>query len=590
MKKVLAYVTTGFVLTTSLVSCTKFFWWRKEEPSKLQEQSTGQSTTPHAKLVWMSLDGFQPTALEPWMAKLKSPHPKGLAWLLNKANGRSDFRVINPTITAPSHIATFTCSGAGALAILDNNTWTGSGTTSGFNKPYAVENWVSRLRKQGFKVASSLYPSMDGSTTERQADLGIAYDNPGSQPQILTLTKGATLAATIPDRSDSNKKHPIELTANAAGVVSVKTPWGQLDQLTLAKPEDIFFSAPINGSERRVAVSFLLLTSEPQITVLVSPIEVMPVMGPDLVSELERNNIIFSSLRDYRIQSNLAAYLATMDHRRQQIVAANLLMLKRTDIDAMFLYFEDLDTLLHAFYKDDDAASMVVDYLDRFDQDLGRMMDALPTDAELVVVGDHGMSAIKYVMNARKILTEVVASKGTVMAGGGALYLYPPQGDIAQEPPQDLDLNAVATTLRDMDLDLTGAKLFGKVIIRGSKEAQDEGLSGDQVPWIMAFANDGVAFKNSVEDKILLARAKWAPIPESLRSKYPEPLNNGKLLTPIPAGQHGHWNEIAEMRTRVVLEGRRLAKFDAQSIDRTLQLLPAVADTLGLPRPASCAK
>jgi hypothetical protein len=115
-------------------------------------------------------------------------------------------------------------------------------------------------------------------------------------------------------------------------------------------------------------------------------------------------------------------------------------------------------------------------------------------------------------------------------------------------------------------------------------------LIGKQVPWIMAFAGEGVAFKNSVEDKFLLARAKWSPIPQPLQAKYPEPLNNGVLATPVPSGQHGHWNELSQMRTKLVLEGPKVSKIPAHAVEKTLQLLPAVADAVGWPRPASCAK
>ena len=176
------------------------------------------------------------------------------------------------------------------------------------------------------------------------------------------------------------------------------------------------------------------------------------------------------------------------------------------------------------------------------------------------------------------------------MTGGGAVYLYPPQGEISQDPPAGLDLNAIAESLRTMEFDVTGQKLFGKVIVRGSKEAEDEGLSGKNVPWIMAFANDGIAFKNSVEDKYLLARAKWAVIPEALRTKYPDPMSNGNLMIPVPAGQHGHWNDLTQMRTRLILEGPRLSRLDPQSIDKALRLVPAIADAQGWPRPAGCTK
>lgn len=575
----------GALISLTVVSCTKVTPWLKSDSSK-----KGNPGDSRLKLVWLSLDGLQADALEPWVSKLKSPHPKGLSWMLKSAHGRSDFKVINPTITAPSHISTITCSGAGAHGILDNSTWTGNGTTSGFNKPYAPENWITRLRKQGLRVGSALYPSIDGTGDGRQADVGIFYDNPGSQPQILTVAKGNAVGTTVPDRTDPAVKYPIEVQVSAEGGVSAKTPWGKVERLTIAKPADVMFTIKIAGIERKAAVSFLLVSTEPTVTVEVSPIQIMPVMGSDFAAELDAKNIVFSSVRDYRIQSNAVAYLASLEHRRRFIVDSDLAMLGRGDLDAVFLYFEDLDATLHAYYKDEANEGAIVDYLNRLDQDLGRIVESVPSSADFVVVGDHGMSAIAYVLNARKILTEAIAAKGTVMASGGALYVYPPQGDIVQAPPSNMDLNAIADGLRAMDLDLTGNKIFAKVLVRGSKEAEDEGLSGNQVPWIMAFANDGIGFKNSIEDKFLLARANWAVVPENLRAKYPDPTNNGVLVTPTPAGQHGHWNDIQQMRTKLVLEGPRLSKIDPQLIEKSLQLVPVVADSLGLPRPASCEK
>jgi hypothetical protein len=558
--------------------------------SKDESKRISKPAPSRMKLVWMSLDGFQPEALSVWTSKIKNPHPRGLIWLLKSARGRQNFKVINPTITAPSHISTITCAGAGAHGILDNNTWTGQGTTSGFNKPYAPENWVARLRASGFRVGTSLYPSIDGVGEARSSDAGIFYDNPGSTPQILSVVKGVTVGATIPDREQAEKKYPIELTANAEGVVSVKTPWGAVSALELAKPVDVFFTTKIGNVDRRASVSFMLLSQELDISVEVSPIQIMPSMAGDFRDELDRANLTFSALRDYRFQSKTKPYLASMKHRRRDVVRANRLMLAKGDLDALFLYFEDLDALLHAYYKDQAVESEVVQYIAEFDRDLGSILSMIPRSADLVVLGDHGMSAIAYVLNARKILTEEIAAQGTVMTGGGALYLYPPQGDVAQDPPATLNLERVAETLRGMQLDLTGRPLFGKVIVRGSPEAEAEGLIGKQVPWLMAFAGEGVAFKNSVEDKFLLARAKWSPIPQPLQAKYPEPLNNGVLATPVPSGQHGHWNELSQMRTKLVLEGPKVSKIPAHAVEKTLQLLPAVADAVGWPRPASCAK
>ncbi len=542
------------------------------------------------KLVWMSLDGFQPKALEPWVSKLKAPHRKGLVWLMNKARGKSDFRVINPSITAPSHISTITCSPAGVHGVLDNSPWTGSGTVSGFGKPYEPENWVARLRRHGLRVGVAFYPSIDGNGDGRSADIGIAYDTAGSSTQMISIAKNSSVDVIVPARSTDSKSFTLRLTSDANGNVSGTSPWGSIPELKVATPQDFIFKSPIKGVERTVGVSLMLVSIKDKSLVGVSPVQVMPVFGSDFAQWIDKEQIFFSSLKDYKMQTYVPSYLAAMKHRQDDIFKVNRTMLSRDDLDAMFIYFPDLDSLLHGFYKDAVNEKIVVDYLSGFDQELGRLIESIPASADFLVVGDHGMSAIAYSLNARKVIGEDLASKGYISTSGGSLYLYPPPGSLDTPPPADVNLEQIADRLRKMEFDVTKNKIFAKVLVRGSKEAITEGLGGQQMPWIMAFANDGIGFKNSVEDKLLLAKATWANIPAKLKEKYPETVNNGVPDRPVPAGQHGHYNGLPQMRTRLVMTGPRLSKVPLSKLDRTLQLVPAVADAEGWPRPKSCQK
>lgn len=542
------------------------------------------------KLVWMSLDGFQPKALDPWVSKLKSPHPKGLSWLLKKARGKSDFRVINPTITAPSHVSTITCTPAGTHGILDNSSWTGNGTVSGFGKLYEPENWIYRLRRHGLRVGVAFYPSIDGNGDGRSADVGIAYDTAGSSTQLIPISKNASVDVIVPSRAAQDKAFTIRLTSNASGDISGSSPWGSIPTLKLSMPQDFVFKSTINGVERTVGVSLMLVSIKEKSLVAVSPIQVMPAFGDEFAKWLDSERIFFSSLKDYKMQAYVPSYLAAMKHRQDDIIKVNLAMLRREDLDAIFLYFPDLDSLLHGFYRDAVNEKAVIDYLSGFDRELGKVIEAIPDSADFLVVGDHGMSAIAYSLNVRKILGEDVASQGYISTSGGSMYFYPPPGRVDAPPPANMNLEQIAARLRAMEFDVTKSKIFAKVLVRGSKEAIKEGLAGAQMPWIMAFANDGIGFKNSVEDKLLLSKATWAVIPEQLKQKYPETFNNGVPDRPIPAGQHGHYNGLPQMRTRLVMEGPRISKIPLAKLDRTLQLVPAVADAEGWPRPKGCAK
>lgn len=549
-----------------------------------------QSKPTRLKLVWMSLDGFQAGALQPWISKIQNPHPKGLVWLLQKARGKSDFRVINPTITAPSHIATMTCSPAGTHGILDNSSWTGNGTVSGFGKAYEPENWIARLRREGLRVGVAFYPSLDWNGESRSADVGIAYDTAGSSTQMIPISRNASVDVIIPARSSAEKSFALRLTSGAKGEISGNTPWGAIPKLVVAKPHDFIFKANVNGAERTAAVSIMLVSVGEKNLVAVSPVQVMPAFDEDFRGWVDRENIFFSSLKDYKMQSHVPSYLAAMNHRQEDIIKVNLSLLARDDLDALFLYFPDLDSLLHGFYKDAANERHVMEYLTRFDRELGKVLTAVPKSADLLVVGDHGMSAIAYSLNARKILGEETAGKGHVTTSGGAMYFYPPAGSLSAPAPADVNLELIAQRLRKMEFEVTKQKIFAKVLVRGTKEAIKEGLAGDEMPWIMAFANDGIGLKNSVEDRLLLARAPWASIPDHLKVKYSDSVNNGALDRPVPAGQHGHYNGLPQMRTRLVLSGPRLSTVPLSRVERSLQLVPVVADAEGWPRPKGCAK
>ena len=553
-------------------------------------ESMDKARDPRLKLVWMSLDGFQAKALESWVSKLPNPHPKGLKWLLTKARGKSDFRVINPTITAPSHVATITCSPAGVHGILDNSSWTGGGTVSGFGKAYEPENWIARMRRHGLRVGVAFYPSIDWNGDARSADVGIAYDTAGSSTQMIAVSRNASVDVIIPARSSAEKSFTLRLSAGPNGEITGNTPWGAIPQLVVAKPHDFIFKSQFNGSERSAAVSVMLVSVGDKSFVAVSPVQVMPAFGQDFREWIDREKIFFSSLKDYKMQSHVPSYLSAMQHRRDDIIKVNLKLLSRDDLDAVFLYFPDLDSLLHGFYRDAANERHVIEYLTQFDREIGKVMVAVPKTADLVVVGDHGMSAIAYSLNARKILGENVAARGHITTSGGSMYLYPPAGDLSAPPPADLDLEKIAQKLRKMEFEVTKQKIFAKVLVRGTKDAAREGLGGEQVPWIMAFANDGIGLKNSVEDRFLLARATWAVIPDSLKGKYPDPVHNGILDRPVPAGQHGHYNGLPQMRTRLVLQGPRLSKVPLRKLERSLQLVPTVADAEGWPRPKGCQK
>lgn len=122
------------------------------------------------------------------------------------------------------------------------------------------------------------------------------------------------------------------------------------------------------------------------------------------------------------------------------------------------------------FCRDSANERNVVEYLTRFDREIGKVMTAVPKTTDLVVVGDHGMSAIGSSLNARKILGEDIAGRGHIETSGGSMYFYPPADNLSTLPPADLDREKIAQKLRKMDFEVTNQKILTRVLVRGSKE------------------------------------------------------------------------------------------------------------------------
>jgi predicted AlkP superfamily pyrophosphatase or phosphodiesterase len=228
-------------------------------------------------------------------------------------------------------------------------------------------------------------------------------------------------------------------------------------------------------------------------------------------------------------------------------------------------------------------------FLEEFDQDLGRLIAQLPKDVNVVVMGDHGMSAIQYEINARKLLPEGVSKYFQIRTSGGSLLLYP-NGALDMAVPQGLDLSVVAEHLRNQVVEFDGGrKVFKSVVIRDDASARAIGLNGSMSPWISAFAEEGIAVQDRLENPYLVSRRESFMIPEALKAKYPDPMNSGSLMQPTPLGAHGHDSTLDSMKTHFFATGRDLRDLARDSLPKyNLEVVPFVAKNLGWPTLDTC--
>jgi predicted AlkP superfamily pyrophosphatase or phosphodiesterase len=550
------------------------------------------------KLVWISLDALHLGNLQPYMKYITEPHARGLVSLLKSSEGQPGFHVGYPSITAPSHISTMTCTRSGTHGVFFNGgNWNGSQDLPGFAMPLKAETWVQALRREGKKVAVAAYPSVDGSSPERSADLGVAYDTPTGKVQYVKLTppaEGQTTVVKVEVLSHQEAGAKLSFNVVLDGTQSVRVSpveWANPSTvLPVGRTVDFFGSDGQDAKKRKAAVTFMNLGQQQgQVVVAVSPVSVMPVSGPALQRVLDDKNIVWSNIRDYGF-SNYEGYLdfvlESLRHRRHAEVRAIYEMVRMKQADAFFLYFEDIDVLMHAFIGVKSAEEKIGRYLAEFDQELGQLLSRFPQNTNVVVLGDHGMSAIQYELNVRAMLPKEILSKFQVRVSGGALALYPP-ADLAADP--DFDLDGVVSMLKGQIVEFDSARpVFTKVLSRYSPEAARLGLGTKISPWIMAFADDGIGLQNKMEDTFLVSRRDTFKISPEWQSTFPDPMNSGRLVQPTPLGAHGHDSNLDSMRTFLYLHGPAFKDFDRTSLSTTTDLVPNVARQLQWPAPAAC--
>ena len=562
---------------------------------------TEKNSAANLRLLWISLDGLKYEDVVKYLKVIKNPHPKGFQYLINKKNWNRALGVTNPTITASSHLSTLTCTPPAVHGIFANSQWNGTKKIIGFDADYASEGFAQRLAKQGLKVATLGYPGLDGKTPERSVTLGSSYDNPKNQSNVLTLKRGVKNLFSVPLRS-LNKEAPgvsfsVEAVPSLDGSrVSYKTN----DGCSLTHELGQWANLVVEHEGKRSLVALLYVKkTEHEAVVFVSPTMENNAYPANFKNALNEQNLIFSPGKDSKIREQFGdgAYLKTLEHRLNYFRDTAHFILAKEKPEAFFLYFEDLDVLGHQYAGDAKADNIRGQHFAKLDEALGSVLELVPETADVVILGDHGMSAINYELSGNALLPATALEKTYRMSSGGSYFLYPKEGSpeglqtpVPRGEQWFLDaVRALETATASFD---NNKKIFAKVVVKGTAEATLLGLEGANMPWVIAFATPGIGISDNASKQLLLSVRKSFAAQHLVLQKIARSSDGADFSTlpePVPLGAHGHFNHFGEMRTALVMYGPNLDKVNGAAVQMNIDVVPAVADALHLPRPAGCA-
>jgi predicted AlkP superfamily pyrophosphatase or phosphodiesterase len=543
------------LVTGSRCSLTSGYRWNPQKPPKL---------------LLLSLDSLNLDSLNEYIPRLKNPHPSGLSKILKQRNQNAHLIVRDPTITASSHTSTITCSTAGTHGIFANSQWNGQKNVSGFSAPTGVETFATALRTAGLKVVTAGYPSLDNSENGRTVSEGFAYgDNLGKATVVSMSGKESyehawknqkdEILAKINIRRKDNQQFQFECSDGSCTVSSEPSSSVQNLILTL-------------GERRAVAYTIDLKSKQEEI--YLSPLGFNKAFPDGTLARLDDCGIVFSPGKDLSLaRFGADAIISGLEHRLNFFHRTWRMYLPSTDADAIFAYLEDIDALRHQFAGDTEAQEKVLNHIQKVDQIVGELIQSLPKETNVVIMGDHGMSAVTKELNIRAIVPENALKEAIVYTSGGTLLMYPKThaSDKSNSPASNQWLTQTQEALLKFRLSGLSAPVFEKVLVKGTLGLSAAGLEHPNGPWLIAFANESVGLQNSMSDALVLADTK-----------------NPQLPPPRPRGQHGHNSENKTMRAFLTMWGPNLDSLQANQIKYNTDVVPALAKAMNWPSPKQC--
>lgn len=359
---------------------------------------------------------------------------------------------VDPTLTAVTHISIATGTTAARHGIVSNTFhMPGLGPnvgTSGFDAPIEVETIWEAAHRAGKTVGAITFPGLDGTNARRTADWGLLYTSSISKPEIVTLHRSDFASEWYPEGWE-----PTAASTTFSPAMKATLPWSfvvsgktisrdvtiiALDSTNDGKENYDSFSVELNAKPVALDANrwFPLSESIPDdgATWLFGSWSRIMKFDPELKNvtiywgAVARNEAYPQSYREMidaavgfwpgPPDDNFAkewlagregvdpdTYDQQIDRFSDYFTRTTLVSMQRMPYDLLLGYQPIIDSAYHQFYIVNErqaystpetraaGARVCNDAYSAFDHAVTKIRAALPDDAALVLVGDHGMAA-----------------------------------------------------------------------------------------------------------------------------------------------------------------------------------------------------
>jgi hypothetical protein len=548
-----------FVASLVLFSCTQISA-PQHQPPELRFTPAGRAE----RVILLSFDGLGADALA---------HQADLPAFEQLARDGGSARVIpvNPSVTSSTHVAILTGADPQRTGIVSNRFHL-RGTPDraavrGMETEIEVETLVEAARRQGKRVGSVSFPTVDHATPARSADFGFAWTQPLTKGQIVRLTRDDFRSEWVPPtwttRPSRRPSFSPVMRARIEWFVSngLRTDVDILAYDTTDDRVENYDTYAIELGTREIPIDprgwfsvsrqagtglhgswskLLYATPSLDVTLYWGPIHRTHAWPREFQTRLDEAAGFWPGAPDEEAEIDRETFLEQMERLASFYTAAQTFALSRMEFDLLLLYQPQIDEAAHAFLGSPEGERPIRRAWEMSDRAVAAIVPLLdPRRDALIVTGDHGLVSSEREIRMNRLLADHgYGERWKAFTSGSVAHLYRFAG------PDD------SATLLDL---LRRTDYFERVEGRSGSHHRN---SGD----IIAFALPSVALSESAEPPV--------------------------VATPARPGQHGGLNRHRELHAALLTWGAGAPRGVLGEIGQT-QIARFVAGLLGIDPPAA---
>jgi len=367
---------------------------------------------------------------------------------------------VNPTVTATTHVSILTGADPQRHGIVSNRFHMPGTppeqTTRGMDVMPSVETLLVAARRQGKRVGSVLFPTLDATTPDRGGDFGLAWTMSSTTGKLIKLTRNDFKREWVPPTWSSRPQRH----SSFSPIMRARIEWAapklvraDVDVIAYDTTDDArenYDTYVVETNDREIVADargwfaiaqegpnglygswskFMQTTPALDVTLYWGAISRSNAYPESYQAMLDREIGFWPGAPDEVSDIDPTTFVEQIDRVADFVTRAQTLTIRTMPFDLLLAYQPQVDEAQHAFLGYDE--NVVRAAFASADRSLAAIRGALdPARDALVVTGDHGLVTFDHEIHMNRLLAERgFAPRWRAYTSGSVAHLYRFSGD-----------------------------------------------------------------------------------------------------------------------------------------------------------------